>query len=252
MKCESNKQIQFLIRTFLIIITILTLNQSLRAYQADVEDISNRDYYTKVIEVINNAQKSIHVSMFVVSLRPDQKESVVYQLCNALIDAKKRGVSVRVILDQNVNYYDDQKGIEGKNDEAYKYLSKNGIDVFYDNKNKYTHSKALVIDEKIVIIGSTNWSYSAIEKNNESSVLIRSPELAKSIIARLSNVETEKIVSEILFNKETALKINKVFFEDKELAGRMITKQDERACDLYLLLLYLNNGDREISFDYDL
>ena len=64
------------------------------------------------------------MSMFVVSLRPNQKNSVVYKLCNALIDAKKRGVMVKVILDQNVNYYDDQIGVEGKNIEAYNYLNK--------------------------------------------------------------------------------------------------------------------------------
>ena len=222
------------------------------AYTADVKDISSREYYPAVKEVIDKAEKSIHMSMFVVSLRPDQKNSVVYKLCNALIDAKKRGVMVRVIMDQNVNYYDDKKGVEGKNIEAYKYLNKNGVNVFYDNKNKYTHSKALVIDEKIVIIGSTNWSYSAIEKNNESSVLIQSPELAKHIIERFSKIKTEKIVREIPFNTESAIKIDKVFLEDKGLAGRMITKQDERAFDLYLLLLYKNEGKKKISFDFDL
>ena len=102
-----------------ILILILTIS-NLYAYPAEVEDISSRNYYPKVKEVIDNAEKSIHMSMFVVALRPNQKNSVVYQLCNALIDAKKRGVSVRVILDQNVNYFNKEKRgeIEGKNEEA--------------------------------------------------------------------------------------------------------------------------------------
>ena len=253
------KQARFKLRNMLsagLITAFLLLSSvsNIFAYSADVEDISSRDYFPKVKEVIDNAEKSIHMSMFVVSLRPNQKNSVVYKLCDALIDAKKRGVMVRVILDQNVNYYDNKKKgeIEGKNTEAYQYLTKNGIEVFYDNKYEYTHSKALVIDEKIVIIGSTNWSYSAIERNNESSAIIMSPELAKKIIEGFSKIEVEKIVKEIPFNIESAIKIYKTFLEDKELAGRMITKHDERAFDLYLLLLYENEGKKKISFDFDL
>jgi hypothetical protein len=239
------KKIILAICIFLISIT------NLFAYSAEVEDISSRDYFFKTKEVIDSAEKSIHMSMFVVALRPSHKDSVVYKLCDALIEAKKRGVDVRVILDQNVNYYDDQKGIESKNEEAYKYLSKNGIDVFYDNKNKYTHSKALVIDEKIVIIGSTNWSYSAIERNNESSAIVWSPEFAKSILEEFSEIKKEKIVAEIPFNTESAIKIDKAFLEVKELAGRMITKHDERAFDLYMILLYSGKDNNIIDLDYD-
>ncbi|GAF71531.1 unnamed protein product, partial [marine sediment metagenome] len=83
--------------TFLICLLLLSVS-NIFSYSAEVEDISSRDYFPKVKEVIDNAEKSIYMSMFVVSLRLNQKDSVVYQLCDALIEAKKRGVSVRVIL----------------------------------------------------------------------------------------------------------------------------------------------------------
>ena len=236
-----------LLTSFLFFVSI----SNILAYSADVKNISSREYYPAVKEIIDNAEKSIHMSMFVVSLRPNQKDSVVYKLCDALIDAKKRGVSVRVILDQNVNYYDDQIGVEGKNIEAYKYLNKNGVDVFYDNKNKYTHSKTLVIDEKIVIIGSTNWSYSAIKKNNESSVLIESPELAKSILENFSKIELADLRFKRPIDEKKALAVYKDFFVNKDLAGRMITKHDERAFDLYLLFLYNAKETNTIDFDFD-
>lgn len=253
-KQTSSKIKKIFLTGWITSLLYLLLASNLFAYSADVRDISGREYYSAVKEVIDNAQKSIHMSMFVVALRSNQKDSVVYKLCDALIDAKKRGVSVRVILYQNVDFYDKGSGsdVEGKNEEAYNYLNANGIEVFYDNKYKYTHSKTLVIDEKIVVIGSTNWSYSAIERNNESSVLIRSPELAKNIIESFSKIEIEKIVKEIPFNTETAIPIDKDFLEDEKLAGRMITKHDERAFDLCLLLLYQNEGTKKISFDFEL
>lgn len=235
--------------SLVFIITALFLKAG--AYQAEVENISGRDYFPKVKAVIDSAHESIYMSMFVVALQPSHKDSVVYKLCDALIDAKERGVDVKVILDQNIDYYDEEKQIEGKNALAYQYLTKTGIEVYYDNKYKYTHSKAIVIDEKIVIIGSTNWSYSAIEKNNESSVLIESQELAKSLIEEFNKIETEKPVLENTFNEEKAIRIPLPFFTDKNLAGRMITKHDERAFDLYLLMLYNASGKDSINLDFD-
>lgn len=225
---------------------------NLFAYSAEVEDIGGRDYYPVVKEVIDSAEESIYVAMFIISLHPEHKDSKTYQLCNSLIKAKERGVNVKVVLDQNVDFMEEDHRweIEGKNEEAYKYFKSNGVDVFYDDKYKYTHSKTIVIDEETVIIGSTNWSVSAFERNNESSVLIKSPELAKSIIEDIEKIEI--IVPKIPFETKTAIKIDKTFLEDEELAGRMITKHDERVFDLYMQMIYQGKGKRELSFNYDL
>jgi phosphatidylserine/phosphatidylglycerophosphate/cardiolipin synthase-like enzyme len=41
------------------------------------------------------------------------------------------------------------------------------------------HHKFMIIDGKIVVTGSYNWSYSAEEKNDENLVVILSPNTAK-------------------------------------------------------------------------
>ncbi|MBN2407090.1 MAG: hypothetical protein JXJ19_05285 [Elusimicrobia bacterium] len=235
----------------LSVFIFLSFIQNLSAYQAEVENISSRDYFPKVKEAINKAEKSIYMSMFVISLRLSQPDSGVYKLCDALIEAKKRGVKVKVVLDQNVDYYDEESVVEGKNTLAYQYLTGRGIEVFYDDKYQYTHSKALVIDEKIVVIGSTNWSYSALEKNNESSVLIESPELAKSILDNFLKIELADLSIKRLTDEKKAVAIYKEFFSSENLAGRMITKHDERAFDLYLLLLFNAKKENIIDFNFD-
>ena len=53
--------------------------------------------------------------------------------------------------------------------------------VRYDPVGVTTHTKLLIIDGEIGIVGSTNWTYSALEKNHEVSVLIRSPEVARNL-----------------------------------------------------------------------
>ena len=117
-----------------------------------------------VKEVIDNAKKSIAISMYIINLNENYKKSQVYKLCNSLVEAKKRGVDVKIILDQNIDFVRAGKAstweIEGKNEDAYKYFKKNGIDVFYDDKTTYMHSKAIVVDEEIVITMADGREYS--------------------------------------------------------------------------------------------
>ncbi len=166
------KQVKFNVisRVFLTVFLLLLSVSNIFAYPADVKDISGREYYSAVKEVIDNAEKSIAISMYIINLNENNKKSQVYKLCNSLVEAKKRGVDVKIILDQNIDFVRAGKDYiwetEGKNKDAYKYFKKNGIDVFYDNKTTYMHSKAIVVDKKIVITGSTNWSQSALTKNH--------------------------------------------------------------------------------------
>ena len=61
-------------------------------------------------------------------------------------------------------------------------LKKQGIEAYYDNLFVVTHSKAIVIDEEVVILGSANWTESSLKRNWEASCLIRSKELAKQLL----------------------------------------------------------------------
>ncbi|MFC2061451.1 phospholipase D-like domain-containing protein [Elusimicrobiota bacterium] len=226
------------------------------AHPANVQDISSREYYSAVKEVIDNARQSIAVAMFSISLDEDNEKSRVYKLCNSLVEAKNRGVDVRIILDQNVNFVHMDKyntwEIEGKNRNAYNYFKENDMHVFYDDKTKYLHSKVIVVDEEIVITGSTNWSHAALTQNNETSVLIRSTGLAKSILDSFLKIKIDTSVPEEKEEEELLFPVYMDFMENEDLAGRMITKHDERAFDLYLLLIYTYKGKDTIDFDFDL
>src|SRR6185436_7891139 len=105
----------------------------------------------------------------------------VPELVQALRDAKARGAEIHINVDQNPDgtftYPDTQKLI----DEF-------GTDMFRVERNsKYAimHDKFWVFDDKKVWTGSTNINKSAIGKgyNNEISVLIDSPNLAKAFEA---------------------------------------------------------------------
>ena len=225
------------------------------SYSANVIDISGKKYYSAVKQAIQGAEDSIYMAMFQVSLNPYHKNSKVYKIVDELVKAHKRGVNVKVILDQNVDFVNlkdvDKWVAEGKNAWCFKMLKEAGIDVYYDNLTTYTHAKAIVIDREIVIMGSANWSENAFSKNIETNILIRSEGLAKQILEYFNKIEIDE--KAIIPISKTNVPISWEFLENPKLAGRMLTKRDERAFDIYLLLLreFNGNSESEIILNYE-
>lgn len=226
------------------------------SYQGDIEDVSDGKYFPAVQKAISEARESIYMVMFKVGLRPYDKNSSVYQLVEELVNAHERGVDVKVVLDQNIPFIGkedvDDWEIEGKNAWCYKRLKETGIDVGYDDATKYTHAKALVIDEETVILGSSNWTESALHKNFETDVLIKSKELAQELLGEIKKIKIEPAGRGIEAT-EAPVPVSWKFMEEPKLAGRMMSKHDERAFDLYLLILrdYDGNKDGKVILDYD-
>lgn len=161
----------------------------------DVIPLVDTEYYPAVHKALANAKKSILCVMFMAKLDPKHTRGDEYQLVLDLINAHKRGVEVQVIFDQNVKFWEKGKKrnvIERKSEYAYELLSKNGVPVFYDNKNRVTHNKVLIIDKYITIIGSTNWTYSALRKNHEASVMIKSGSVALAFEGKFKKIEKNR------------------------------------------------------------
>ena len=156
-----------------------------------VKPIYNREYMPALHQVLQNAKKSINIAMFTFRYYPNYPNDANSVIINDLIDAKRRGVDVKVILDCS----DWNRSNTLQNKMVGDSLKKVGIDVYYDPVDVTTHDKLIIVDDSITIIGSHNWSYYALERNNEASVLIVSPELTKQFkehfmdILRLSTRE---------------------------------------------------------------
>lgn len=157
----------------------------------DVIPLVDEDYYPQVHQTLTTAKKSIMCVMYIADINPKYNRGWEYNLVNDLITAHKRGVNVTVIFDQNIMFWETgekQKKTERKSSEAYELLKKNGVPVYYDSIDRVTHSKILVIDDYITIVGSTNWTYSALKKNHEASVLIKSRRVAEAFLEKLKTI----------------------------------------------------------------
>lgn len=93
-----------------------------------------------------------------------------FELARALVEAKGRGVEVRVVTDEGQN--------QGKYSKT-EYLVDSDIPLRYRSGDGCMHHKFAVIDDEITITGSYNWSQSAEVRNDENLLIIDSKDLAK-------------------------------------------------------------------------
>jgi len=156
---------------------VLVLNNVNIRWKKPIEILENREYYYELLELINSANETIYVIMYVMKYDPDDPFDPANDLIRALVNASNRGVNVNVILESEVS----------TNDEAYWYLKSNGVSVYYDNGSR-THAKIVIIDSRIIIVGSHNWTESALWYNNEVSLIVYSRELANHLISYFNEI----------------------------------------------------------------
>lgn len=136
--------------------------------------LANEEFFPVLLKSIDEARNEIIMSIF--SFKAGKyKKSYPDQIAGYLEKAVKRGVKVFVVLERTDNEADE---LNIQNKKAGKFLEAKGIRVFYDSPQKTTHTKLTVIDQKLILLGSHNFTQSALKYNNEISILLKSPALA--------------------------------------------------------------------------
>ena len=144
---------------------------SAASYARDIEVYFTPSYKAldTVVDLINISTKNIDVAMYDFTSRP---------ISHALILAKRRGIDIRVVLDRKSN--DPKENRYTK----YTYLRSNDINVRFAkphrhwNRDGIMHNKFTIIDNKIVVTGSANWTASAFAVNDENIIIIRRSDIA--------------------------------------------------------------------------
>ena len=74
------------------------------AMQVDAENIPAQKYSEITLSEISSAKSSIEVYMYLMSYFPGEAEGQTGKLIESLVQAQKRGVAVKVVLDQNIDF----------------------------------------------------------------------------------------------------------------------------------------------------
>ena len=171
------------------IIAVIWIVRSICSFrQTQAEYIPSQQYFNTALRLIESAEKSIYASLYIIKSNGDtESEKSPDRLLQGLIERHKNGIDVIVGLDQSYNY-GSRRRVDAISDDAFLLLSASGVAVWRDSPEQLMHAKVLVVDERHVLIGSTNWTYSALNFNVESNVLIHSKKLAKEIISHFDSL----------------------------------------------------------------
>lgn len=134
------------------------------------------DCASEIINEIKQAKKQVLVQAY---------SFTDTAIANALIDAKKKGVDVRVVLDKS-----QTKGRYTLIDT----LNKNKIKPVIDHRPAIAHNKLIIIDESTVIGGSYNYTKNAAKRNAENVIIVRDAVFAKKYVKNWHEREQKSVV----------------------------------------------------------
>lgn len=165
------------------------------------QTLANGKYYRPhqaILAAIHRARRSINPCLFLLNeLRGEYQESVV----DALIQAKRRGVDVHVIVNGHMarpgdpgKEYSMREELERPLHPAVVNLRRSGIPVgltygLTEHRVPYCplHSKYCIIDDCIVLEGSFNW-YNTSTFSHDLLVVAASPELAQPYLYEFQQI----------------------------------------------------------------
>jgi cardiolipin synthase len=162
---------------------------------------ANRLTFIMYVAAITFAENSLHMTnaYFV----PDS------QTTEALADAAKRGVDVKIILPGTT----DSSLIQYAGQSHYSDLLKSGVKL-YKRRNALLHAKTLVIDGVWSTVGSTNMDFWSFSSNDEVNAVILSREFAIEMEKMFAGdlAESDEVRWEEWKKRPLSLKVKEWFF----------------------------------------
>lgn len=131
--------------------------------------LPNLKALTAIEKKIDAACSSIFIAMFTLTQT---------HLVDALIRAHKRGICVTLALDRYT--------ARGASKKAVKKLQDAGVTIYFSAGLPLLHHKWALIDQNHLILGSTNWTQAAFQKNDD--ILLFLDNLTKPLQKQLSSL----------------------------------------------------------------
>ncbi len=125
----------------------------------------------RLVELVHRAEHSVYFLAFSFTLD---------ELAQALVERGRAGVDVAGVMDASQ--------VASNTGSDYDFFREAGLDVRMDGNEDNMHHKLLIIDERIVVTGSYNFSRSAEGRNDENSLVIHSPEIAAQYMEEYQRV----------------------------------------------------------------
>ncbi|MDR0453318.1 MAG: phospholipase D-like domain-containing protein [Deferribacteraceae bacterium] len=166
-----------------VFIAVTDILATPKEYTAEVLFLPDNKLMPVLLKDFDESSAEIKCALYM--FRTDSNSSAPpVQLRNAMLKALERGVKVGVVLELGeksdiTTHYNTYTG---------KALKNAGATVVFSKPERRMHTKMCVVDGKTVFIGSHNYTSSAMLKNSEVTVRVRSPEIASESLKYLNDL----------------------------------------------------------------
>ena len=120
--------------------------------------VIGNQFIKKVTNLIDKAQHSIDIIVFDWRVYPEGYAKQIESLNEAVAKASVDGLRVRALVN-NINILN--------------YLKAHGVKAKLYEKKNLLHTKLIIIDSKIIVCGSHNYTERAMRSNEEVSIIIK-------------------------------------------------------------------------------
>ncbi len=172
---------------------------------------------------INNARGTVDMAAFEFNNRV---------LTQAVLDAHARGVTVRVVTD-------DEHGLEDE-DSTIQQLIDAGIPVVDDERSALMHNKFTIIDSTTVWTGSMNYTRNGSYRNNNNIIMLRSRRAVASYQAEFNEMFERRE-----FGPRSTTGNGLTFTQDGTLVQIVFAAEDEVESEL---IAHINAAQENIRF----
>ena len=124
----------------------------------------------KIIDLVKNAEESVKVASFSFTHE---------ELADELLKADIKGINVSVLIERK------QRNVQKS---QYTRLKDFGVDIKVDGNKYNMHHKFIIIDDKIVVTGSPNFSFSGFNRNDENFLIIYNENLALKYVGEFDRL----------------------------------------------------------------
>ncbi len=140
---------------------------------------------SSIIGAIESAKKEIVLELAQLDMdwRPRKGESVPNMYLEALFDAARRGVKVRIILDPTFSS-EESADIDNYDLASYiNYVAQTEklnlkAKLVYIEGTEKIHNKGMIVDDYLTLVSSLNWGRGSVTSNREVGVLVENMDLA--------------------------------------------------------------------------
>jgi len=124
-------------------------------------------YAEKMLDLISKAQKSLYIQLQYIHPSSNADDGAFTALVDAVAARNAAGVDVRIILSQ------------WQNSQWMERLQAAGIDAALVRIQNGVHNKGFVVDHRLVVVSSQNWSGDGVLRNRDAGLIIDSATVAQ-------------------------------------------------------------------------